>query len=77
MQKPSLCSVRDESYLGCDATKEDLHIFWNAFDILLHNHEMLEDRGLLCPEDPEKVPELIENWLWNDGMMRVNEIVGE
>lgn len=77
MRRPSFCSVLDESYLGCDATKQDLHRFWEAFDILLHNRDMLEDRGLLCHEDPEKVPELIEEWLWNDGKIRVEEIVGE
>lgn len=67
MTKPPLCSVYDEEFIGENATREDLHRFWKAFNILINSHEMLEERNLLRPDNPEIVPTLVENWLWDDG----------
>ncbi len=78
MQKPYLCSVYDEEFIGDNATKEDLFRFWRAFNVLIHDRDQLESRGLLR-EDPEEIPQAIENWLWDDGNWahRLDEILGE
>ena len=76
MQKPFLCNVTDEEVLGWNASRADLFRFWEAFEVLIGDRDRLEDLGLLRA-NPEKVPEAIENWLWDDGNWghRLDEIL--
>lgn len=64
--KPIECGVFDQSDLGPDATHLDLWRWYSTFATIFHNQELIDDLKIVC-DDPEKIGEEIDDWIWNCG----------
>ena len=76
--KPSDCNVTSVTYLGYDATENDLHRWWSAFITIYHDRWLIEDLGIKV-ENFDSAGEAIDHWLWSDGEWtdRLDQILGE
>lgn len=76
--KPIECGVFDQSDLGPDATNLDLWLWYSTFATIFHNQELIDDLKIVC-DDPEKIGEEIDDWIWNCGEYhdRFEQILGE
>ena len=69
--------ISDISYLGCDATQEDLNRYWDCFNTILMNDCLIGALGISL--DSEEKEQAIDAWIWNDGVWseRMDLILGK